>query len=75
MSTDQNPYAPIASVYQDLERMKFAQDLRKTPDDYSSYVNTRVDQMTDEIFNRKRVAFQKAQIDLGRYMDMDHNAN
>ena len=75
MSTDPNPYAAVASVYQDLERMKFAQDLRKNPGDYSSYVNTRVDQMTDEIFNRKRVAFQKAQIDLGRYMDMDHNAN
>lgn len=70
-----NVYAPIANMYQDLERMKFAQDLRKNPGDYSSYVNTRVDQMTDEIFNRKRVAFQKAQIDLGRYMDMDHNAN
>jgi len=70
-----NMYAPMASIFQDLERMKFAQDLRKNPQDYSAYVNTRVDQMTDEIFNRKRVAFQKAQIDLGRYMDMDHNAN
>ena len=74
-NSSSNPYAPIATVYQDLERMKFAQDLRKNPADYSAYVNTRVDQMTDEIFNRKRVAFQKAQIDLGRYMDMDHNAN
>ena len=70
-----NIYAPVASMYQDLERMKFSQDLRQNPADYSAYVSTRVDQLSKEIFDKKRVAFQKAQIDLGRYMDMDHNAN
>ena len=70
-----NYYAPLAAIFQDLERMKFAQDLRANPSDYNAYVNTRVDELTTEIFNRKRTAFQKAHIDLGRYMDMDHNAN
>ena len=60
---------------QDLERMKFSQNLRQNPDDYNKYVQARVNNITDEIFNRKRTAFQKAHIDLGRYMDMDHNAN
>lgn len=60
---------------QELERLKFAQNLRKNPSDYASYVSQRVDEMSDEVFMRKRAAFQKAQIDLGRYMDMDHNAN
>ena len=70
-----NPYIPSTQVYQDLERLKFSQNLRQNPADYSAYVNQRVDDMTNEVFNRKRAAFQKAQIDLGRYMDMDHNAN
>jgi len=70
-----NIYAPTATLFQELERMRFAQDLRKNPEDYAQYVNTRVDQLSNEIFDKKRVAFQKAQIDLGRYMDMDHNAN
>jgi hypothetical protein len=70
-----NYYAPLAAIFQDLERMKFAQDLRRQPADYTAYVNTRIDELSTEIFNRKRTAFQKAHIDLGRYMDMDHNAN
>lgn len=70
-----NPYIPVTVVAQELERLKFAQDLRKNPSDYAAYVNQRVDEMSDEVFARKRAAFQKAQIDLGRYMDMDHNAN
>ena len=70
-----NPYIPRALEAQDLERMKFAQNLRKNPEDYNKYVQSRVDAISGEIFNRKRTAFQKAHIDLGRYMDMDHNAN
>lgn len=70
-----NPFIPTTLVSQDLERLKFAQNLRANPADYSAYVNERVNTMTDEVFNRKRTTFQKAQIDLGRYMDMDHNAN
>ncbi len=70
-----NNYGSTASLYQDLERMRFSQDLRKNPEDYAEYVNTRVDELSKEIFDKKRVAFQKAHIDLGRYMDMDHNAN
>jgi hypothetical protein len=70
-----NPYIPMTQTFQELERLKFAQNLRKNPSDYAAYVNTRVDEMSDEVFEQKRAAFQKAQIDLGRYMDMDHNAN
>ena len=65
----------FAMLGQDLERLKFASDLRKNPEQYKAYVDQRVDALTGEVFNRKRAAFQKAQIDLGRYMDMDHNAN
>lgn len=59
---------------QDLEKIRFSQGLRKNMNDYNQFVEQRVDQMSDEAFQRKRTAFQKAQIDLGRYMDMDHNA-
>jgi hypothetical protein len=72
---DSNPYIADTGLVQELERLKFAQNLRKNPSDYASYVSQRVDEMSDEVFARKRAAFQKAQIDLGRYMDMDHNAN
>ena len=70
-----NPYIPLTQTFQELERLKFAQNLRKNPSDYAAYVQTRVDEMGEEVFAQKRAAFQKAQIDLGRYMDMDHNAN
>lgn len=72
MST--NEYIGSALAQQDLERLKFSLNLRNNPNDYNKYVKERVDQMSDEVFNRKRAAFQKAQIDLGRYMDMEHNA-
>jgi len=70
-----NPYIPIVSVYEDLERLQFSKNLRSDPQQYSAYVQERVQTLTDEVFNRKRAAFQKAHIDLARYMDMDHNAN
>ncbi len=70
-----NEFIPSTLVNQDLERIKFAQNLRANPADYKAYVDERVNGMTNEVFNRKRATFQKAQIDLGRYMDMDHNAN
>lgn len=70
-----NPYIAKALEAQDLERMKFAQNLKKNPEDYKKYVQSRIDSLTSEVFNRKRTAFQKAHIDLSRYMDMDHNAN
>jgi hypothetical protein len=70
-----NPYIPHVLENQDLERLKFAQNLRQNPEDYNAFVSQRVDSITNEIFNRKRTAFQKAHIDLARYMDMDHNAN
>jgi hypothetical protein len=70
-----NQYIPQAMAYQDLERLQFSRNLRANPEDYSAYVNERVEKLTDEIYNRKRAAFQKAHIDLARYMDLDHNAN
>jgi hypothetical protein len=71
----ENPFMEQSLLYQDLEKIRFSENLRKNPSDYSAFVNERVDQMTNEAFHRKRTAFQKAQIDLSRYMDMDHNAN
>lgn len=70
-----NPYISRTQDQQELERLRFSQNLRRNPSEYSAYVNQRVDELSDEVFSRKRSAFQKAQIDLGRYMDMDHNAN
>jgi hypothetical protein len=75
MGQGQSITSDFASVFQSLERMEFAKELQRNPSQYNSYVNTRIDQMSGEVFNRKRAAFQKAHIDLGRYMDMDHNAN
>ena len=75
MAASSNPYIPKALEAQDLERMKFAQNLRQNPAEYNSYVNDRINSISNEIFNRKRTAFQKAHIDLARYMDMDHSAN
>ena len=74
-SSATNPYIPKTLENQDLERMRFSQNLRKNPADYNKYVNERINDLSSEIFNRKRTAFQKAHIDLARYMDMDHNAN
>lgn len=74
-SDTSNPFISATEVMQELERMKFAQNLRKNPSDYNAYVNQRIDQLSSEVINKKRSAFQKAHIDLGRYMDMDHNAN
>jgi hypothetical protein len=74
-SSQENAYIPSTLLFQELERLKFAQNLRKNPAEYSAYVRQRVDQMTNDVMKRKQTAFQKAQIDLGRYMDMDHNAN
>jgi hypothetical protein len=71
----ENPFIEPTLLFQDLEKIQFSENLRKNPEDYAAFVNERVDQMSDEAFNRKRTAFQKAQIDLARYMDMDHNAN
>ena len=39
-----NEYISPTLIYQELERMKFAQNLRKNPSDYAAYVNTRVDE-------------------------------
>jgi len=70
-----NQYISQALAYQDLERLQFSKNLRANPGDYNNYTKDRVDQLADEIYNRKRAAFQKAHIDLARYMDLDHNAN
>jgi hypothetical protein len=75
MGQGQSTTSDLALTLQSLERMHFSKELQQNPSQYSAYVNTRVNEMTNEVFNRKRTAFQKAQIDLGRYMDMDHNAN
>ena len=63
------------ALAQELERLNFSNELRKNPQEYNLYVNTRINEMVKEISEKKNDSFKKAQIDLGRYMDMDHNAN
>lgn len=67
----------IAAVVQDqqLERLNFATGLRQDPAGYSQYQQQRIGEIVSDITSRKESAFQKAQIDLGRYMDMHHNVN
>lgn len=67
----------IAAVIQDqqLERLNFATGLRQDPAGYSQYQQQNIAAIVNDITNRKQAAFQKAQIDLGRYMDMHHNVN
>ncbi len=60
---------------QDLERLNFAQTLKNNPGEYVGFLNERVEEITEEIYQQKRAAFQKADVDLARYMDMEHNAN
>ena len=75
IGSSSNPYIPLTVQMQELERLQFSQNLRKNPAEYSAYVNERIGTMTNEISTTKDNAFRKAQIDLSRYMDMDHNAN
>lgn len=59
---------------QELQNIQFSQALRSDPAQYQAYVQDKVSKLMDENLNTKRSAFQKAHIDAGRYMDMDHNA-
>lgn len=74
-NTDSNPWLGITQEFQEIEKIRFNEDLRKNPDDYNRYVSERIDRITEETMDKKRAAFQKAHTDMGRYMDMDHNAN
>jgi hypothetical protein len=75
MTTYKNP--AIAAVVRDqqLERLNFATGLRKDPAGYSQFQQKNIGAILSDVKNRKQSAFQKAQIDLGRYMDMHHNVN
>ena len=70
-----NPYQAFALTYGDLATNQYASDLKKNQGDHLQFVNTQINKMVDESYNRKRATFQKAQIDMGRYMDMEHNSN
>jgi len=74
-NSDSNPWITQVQDAQEIEKMRFASDLRKNPDDFNRYVSERIERITGETLDKKRAAFQKAHTDLGRYMDMDHNAN
>uniref|UniRef100_A0A6C0DVH8 Uncharacterized protein n=1 Tax=viral metagenome TaxID=1070528 RepID=A0A6C0DVH8_9ZZZZ len=69
-----NPYIPLTQTFQEMEKIQFSYDLRKNPDDFNRYVSERTDRIAKETMEKKRASFQKAHTDLGRYMDMDHNA-
>ena len=73
-NTESNPWIGLTQQFQEIEKIRFSYDLRKNPDDFNRYVSERIDRITNETLDKKRAAFQKAHTDLGRYMDMDHNA-
>jgi hypothetical protein len=73
-NTDSNPWIPLTQQFQEIEKIRFSYDLRKNPDDFNKYVSERVDRISKETLDKKRASFQKAHTDMGRYMDMDHNA-
>jgi hypothetical protein len=60
---------------QAMERLGFSETLRRNPGEYADYLSQRVGEITDSVLTQKSAAFQKAHVDLGRYMDMEHNAN
>jgi len=74
-NTGSNPWIPLTQSVQEIEKIQFSYDLRKNPDDFNRYVSERVDRISKETIDKKRAAFQKAHTDMGRYFDMDHNAN
>jgi len=74
-NSDSNPWIPWTQTFQEIEKIRFSYDLRKNPDDFNRYVSERVDRISKETLDKKRASFQKAHTDLGRYFDMDHNAN
>lgn len=59
---------------QELQQVQYSQSLQRDPAQYQAFVKGKVQKLMDESLNTKRSAFQKAHIDAGRYMDMDHNA-
>lgn len=73
-NTDSNPWIPLTQQFQEIEKIRFSYDLRKNPDDFNRYVSERVDRISKETLDKKRASFQKVHTDMGRYMDMDHNA-
>jgi len=73
--TSGNPWINITQTLQDIEQVQFAQQLQGNPDDFNKYVSERVERITGETLDAKRSAFQKAQSDFGRYMDMEHNSS
>lgn len=75
VDTNFNKYQTMAATYGDLAQVQFATDLRKNPTDYANFAKNQVNTMVDEAWNRKRASFQKAHIDLARYMDMEHNSD
>lgn len=70
-----NPYIPSAVHYQDLELLHFARETQKDPSQFSAYMNKNINAITKDVFGQKRAAFQKAAVDMNRYMSMDHHAN
>jgi len=59
---------------QELEAIKYSQDIQSDPASYQAYVKQNVDNLMNETLQRKQDAFKKTLVDTGRYMDMDHNA-
>lgn len=59
---------------QDIEKFNFMSELRSDPAKFNLYVGQRREKLIKETMERKRAGFQKAQLEMGRYFDMDHHA-
>jgi hypothetical protein len=60
-----------ATVLQELTLLNLQ---RSTGAQTDAEIATRINTLTTDLYNRKNAAFYKARNELGRYMDMDHNA-
>ena len=63
-----------ALLYQDLEKVNFADMIQQNPGDYSAFTSERIGQIMNDAIASKNASFTKASTDMLRYMDMDHNA-
>jgi hypothetical protein len=68
-------YISDVLVAQDLEKLNYSLEIAENPSEYNALKETRIATLLNEVGDRKRTAYQKADIDMKRYMDMEHNAN
>ena len=74
MADLQSQMIDMSTAYDDLEKINFKTMLLSDPAKAQQYMDDRIASQTGETLQIKRGNFQKAVVDMGRYMDMDHHA-